>query len=199
LAKQDEISSTEKLLDQIRGENQPLQVTPSPSESSPSESKTGLAIPSLSGLTSIRRPITLGIDIGYTDLKLAKMDQVHGNKAELLDLIHIPFDPDIPRESPRFPEFLRSAVTEFCGSLRNIQPWCVASSAQVEIRYLNIPRVPKKQVANAVYWTFRKDLAIDEDKPDLRLFPIGGDHHRGCRQDRSRGLHSTKRRRPGTD
>ena len=108
------------------------------------------------------KPVTVGIDVGYTDLKLVKIDQISDNKAELLDLMEMPFGSDISRDSPEFPQFLKAALTEFCGSLKNIQTWCVASSANVEMRYLTIPKVPKKQIPNAVYWTFKKDISIDE-------------------------------------
>lgn len=108
------------------------------------------------------KPINVGIDVGYTDLKLVKIDQVSDTRAELLDLMVIPFDSDISRDSPQFPQFLKAALTDFCGPLKNIRTWCVASSANVEMRYLSIPKVPKKQIANAAYWTFKKDISIDE-------------------------------------
>ncbi len=116
----------------------------------------------------------MGVDIGYDDLKLAKIRQFSNKKREIVDLRVVPFNPGLTREDPIFPGFLKEALSRFCGSSKKIKIWSSISSARVEQRYLQIPKVPRKQIANAVYWTFKKETPFDE-KEMVFDFDILGD------------------------
>ena len=171
MSKNGEISSTERLLDQIRGnsDSQRIRAGIAPSSGRQAHIKK----PFLPKITSSKNVISVGIDIGYTDLKLVKISTASENKVELTGYREIPFGSEMSVEHPGFPEFLKTALVAFCGTLTKVNLWCIMSSAMVEIRYLRIPKVPKKQVANAVYWTFKKSTPIDEKEQIFDFFILG--------------------------
>ena len=171
MAKLDEISSTEKLLDLIRGKRRKS------SDSSVdiparriSEEKKPLFVKKL----SFKRKVVVGVDIGINEIKLAAIAQAGDKKSTLLDYTRIPFERDMPRNSPQFKRFLKTAMTGFCGSARKVDIWSVMSSARVETRYIRIPKVPPRQIANAVYWTYKKEVSFN-DNTDIFDFELLGD------------------------
>jgi len=158
LAKQDEISSTERLLDLIRTESEEGFADSDLS----SQKRAGRTKSFLRSPISFKKNITVGVDIGYDDLKLVKIKRVSENSYELLEYARVPFDPEIPRESPKFYTFLRPTLAEFCGSSKSMDIWCTISSARVETRQFRIPKVPSRQIPNAIYWTYQREAAFDE-------------------------------------
>ncbi|MDX1708720.1 MAG: pilus assembly protein PilM, partial [Desulfobacterales bacterium] len=154
------ISSTERLLELIRTDRDvDVEVSRKPSR------KPGRSLKSLVRSSfSVGRNVTVGVDIGYDDLKLVKLKRVSNQNHELLEYARIPFDPEIPRESPDFHRFLRPTLLEFCGSNKNADMWCTISSARVETRQFRIPKVAARQVPNAVYWTYQRESAFDEEE-----------------------------------
>lgn len=153
MAGYDDTTSTEKLLNVIRKNG--------------AESETGMSAPSGGAAndfapSSMRikagRGVCIGVDISYTGLKLASI----GKRRQLLECKTVPFGPDVDRTSPNFPQFLKKALREFCGSPRGIELWSTVPSAGVELKYLRIPKLPKKQVSNAVFWTYKKENPFNE-------------------------------------
>ena len=173
MAKKDEISSTEKLLGLIRQkengeESQPspegVQTMPKSPPESPPPSASKQQPSSFSNVVTMRKRITVGIDIGYTELKLAMVNQVSEKRQELIDFVSIPYDSGMSPSSSKFPEFLRSALKKFCGRSKKLALWSAISSAKVETRNLKIPKVSKKQIDNATYWTLKKDISFNEEE-----------------------------------
>jgi len=161
LARHDEISSTEKLLDLIRGKSD----TASDSTSiAPRQSTTSSLKKSLIQAFSLKKKIVVGVDIGGEELKMVKIGQALDKKQEMLGYSSLPFESDMSKDSPQFSSFLQSALNDFCGDIKNVEIWSAISSANVTTRYLRIPLVPKKQIANAVYWTFKKEVSFNENK-----------------------------------
>lgn len=158
MAKQDEISSTERLLDLIRSESEEGFADSDLSSQKPRSRRRSF----LRNPVSFKRNITVGVDIGYDDLKLVKIKRVSENTYELLEYARVPFDPEIPRESPKFHSFLRPTLAEFCGSSKSMDIWCTISSARVETRQFRIPKVSSRQIPNAIYWTYQREAAFDE-------------------------------------
>jgi len=159
LARQDEISSTERLLDLIRGKSaKDSDSTVFPPTYSPA---VGVK-PSFLQALAFKKKITIGVDIGRKGLRLVKIGQTGDKKPELLDYSYIPFDPSISRNTPHFLRLFKSALATFCGASEKFEIWSAISSASVETRYLRIPKVPKKQISNVVYWTYKKDVAFSE-------------------------------------
>ena len=160
MVKQDEISSTERLLELIRTDSDA-----DIEESDKSSRKHAGGLKSYARKSiSFRKNITIGVDIGYDDLKLVKLRRQSDRSHELLEYARVPFDPEIPRESPDFHRFLRPTLLEFCGSDKNADMWCTISSARVETRQFRIPKVAARQVHNAIYWTYQRESAFDEEE-----------------------------------
>ena len=159
MAKQDEISSTEKLLDLIRGKS----VKDSDSSAVPPPQATAAATKfSYLKALAFKRKIVVGVDIGPQNLRLVKISRSADKQQELLECLRVPIDPIIPRKNPRFHHFLKSVLDKFCDSLETTEIWSAIPSANVETRYLRIPKVPKKQMFKAVFWTYKKDISFDE-------------------------------------
>jgi len=122
------------------------------------------AAPLFSNVIPMRKKTTVGVDIGYYELKLAMINQVSERKQELLDFAAIPYPEGISQSSPAFPAFLKNVLKDFCGKRRQTAIWAAISSARVETRNLKIPKVSKKQIDNAIYWTLKKDLSFEENE-----------------------------------
>ncbi|MEW5725066.1 MAG: hypothetical protein AB1896_18280, partial [Thermodesulfobacteriota bacterium] len=117
-----------------------------------------------------KKGLSVGVEIGYDALRLVKI----GQKRQLLDWRTVPFPPGVARGGANFPPFLRSVLSDFCGSGRDIEVWSAVSTADLELRYLRIPKLPKKQVPNAVFWTFKKENPFNE-KENIFDFEVLGD------------------------
>ena len=148
LAKQDELSSTEKLLELIRDEG----------PSSPQTYPAGAPRPAGQSITTFlsnslsftKTAMSVGVDLGHEDLKLVKVNRVSDRKIELVDFTRVALKPEIPRDHADFHQFLRATLIKFCGSEKSIEMWGAIPSARVETRHLRIPKVPPKQIANTV-------------------------------------------------
>ena len=174
----DEISSTERLLDLIRSSTKTgsefSNITPSRSFSQRIKSN-------FSNLFSFKKSTTVGVDIGYNELKLVKTSDSSPEKQQLLDYLKVPYLPNVSIDHPEFIPYLRSVLTRFCGSAKSTEIWANISSARVEMRYLRIPKVPQKQIANAVYWSFKKITSFNE-KDTTFDFEVLGDIEEGSAQ-----------------
>jgi type IV pilus assembly protein PilM len=158
LAKHDEISSTERLLELIRTDREEEFADAGKS----SQRSSGGLKSLIRSPISFKKNVTIGVDIGYDDLKLVKIRRVSDQNYELLEYARVPFNPEIPRESPEFHTFLRPTLAEFRSSARTADIWCTISSARVETRQLRIPKVSPRQIPNAIYWSYQKEAAFAE-------------------------------------
>lgn len=169
--KKDEISSTEKLLEQIRG-NRP------PNVSSPRPESTVTHSPGwrdrLLSVLKFNKPIHIGVDIGYTDVRLIKTVQSTANHHQILAFRHVPFDPGLDPQNLLFPQFLRNTLASFGGSTDSVSIWATISSARLDTRLLRIPKVARRQVPNAVIWAYKKKNPYD-DKQRLFDFEVLGE------------------------
>lgn len=169
MAKNDEITSTERLLNLIRKKEQPAS-TDKRSAVKTKFRSTGNLIAKLSPTKNV----TIGIEIGHAELKLAKIIHLPDGTYELLDFAERPFAPDSTPTSNGFIYFLKDALNNFCGIGNKNTLWSVISSVNVETRCLRIPKLPKKQIPNAVYWVFTKEVPFKKDQEVLD-FKILGD------------------------
>jgi Tfp pilus assembly PilM family ATPase len=167
--KKDEISSTEKLLDVIRGDSVSFTASLPPALSARQRVRELFA-----NLPFFQKRINVGVEIGYSYLALVKIVQLSETRSKLLDYRFIPFKPNVLPRSPGFSEFLRSAVVEFCGSLRNVNLWTSISTTQVDVRQIRIPKVAKKELFNAIFWTAKKEMVFDEQE-SLFDFEVQGE------------------------
>ena len=172
MAQHDEISSTEKLLNLIRSD-QPV-VDASTEQKPAPHSSTSPALVARHGRWHWRRSITVGVDIGYNALKLVKLQTTSDHNYEVLDFQSVPYEGDSLPHSPQFIQQLKLALKQFCGSQTKLDLWSAISTERVETRYLKIPKVPRKQISNAVYWTYKREIAFDEER-DVFDYQILGD------------------------
>jgi type IV pilus assembly protein PilM len=122
---------------------------------------------------ALGKRITIGVDIGHAYVKLAKISQ-SDKSYEILDFIDIPMSRQINVGDPEFQKRLTSALNRFCADRQRPVIWSAIQSAQVETRCIRIPKVPRKQISSAIYWTFTKKIAFDKTE-ELLDFEILGD------------------------
>ncbi|MBN2283449.1 MAG: pilus assembly protein PilM [Deltaproteobacteria bacterium] len=127
------------------------------------EGGRGVSTPGPSGKTkaSAADAVTIGIDLGYTELRMVKVAAV-GGELRLLDCRRIPYPEDMDRDSPRFPPFLRKSIENFQDNAKNVHLWAIMPSAPVEVQHIRVPRMAKKKVENAVYFMAKKNTPFDE-------------------------------------
>ena len=156
----DDITSTEKLLDLIRKKRSDLgPATVKVKTPPPARKKIRLAF--MNKLV-IKKSFNVGIDIGHESLRLVKTEKMSDNRWELVDYQTIPFDRQIRRGTPEFINFLKRELSRFCGSYEKSNIWAIMSSANVSVRHIRIPKVPKNQIANAVFWMIKKESPFNE-------------------------------------
>lgn len=156
----DEITSTERLLGIIRNEEKGIDL---PEDYSLEESVVAPK-PRAPRAWSLKKNVTVGVDFGYTDVRLVKIRQSSEKQWHLLGYRSIPFDPQISKESPEFSDFLRKTLANFCGPSGKCALWSSVPSEGIEIRNILIPKVPKRQIANVVFWSLKKEVPFDEKK-----------------------------------
>lgn len=167
-----EITSTEKLLNLIRGKDTNSIEKPQTIHSS-SKYKKFLSNP-FNKIIPRQKPVTLGIDIGFSHIRLVKVTQTSDNKWRLIDWKQIPIPPAISKGSDEFAQFLKSETSLFCGIYKTVNVWVLMSAANVEVRHIRIPKVSGKEIANAVYWTIKKEVPFDE-KENYIDFEVQGE------------------------
>ena len=177
MAKRDEVTSTERLLDMIRTDSKPDFVA---GPVVPDKSFSRWFKDLINNPVSLTKTSSVGVDLGHDDIKLVKVRRISNQKYEMLEYERIPFHENIDRQSPQFPQFLRTVLTDFCGSSKNVDLWCTISSARVETRQIRIPKVNQKQIPNSVYWSYKKLSSFDESK-NIFDFEILGEVEEGDR------------------
>lgn len=193
-------SSSDKLLEMIRGkkkEQKAPQTTPShPAPASPptppgakkaKDKKNTLSLgkakkgkgrkaPAIGSGFSTKgggsKAVIVGVDLGPDSLRLAKAAGSTG-KRKLLGYKRIPYDPSAPPGSAGFVDFLRDRLKEFSKGTRKVEVWTLISSAKAELWNISIPKVPRKQVLDAVYWSVKKEKQFDENEFILDFDVLG--------------------------
>ncbi len=151
-----EISSTDNLLTVIRGEGHNAAGLDVPGKA---PAQTGRAA---GGFGLNRKNVTIGVDISAGAVKLARLKRGAKGVFELHDYCRIPLPPGVDADSDAFPGFLRETLNQFCADQTSFEIWTALSSTLIETRYLKLPRVARKQLDRAVFWTFKRDVPFDE-------------------------------------
>jgi Tfp pilus assembly PilM family ATPase len=157
MMKNKDITSTEKLLDLIRGKNGKTAAVHKP----PGKKSLPDALTRLKNLRPMRQAETVGVDIGHSFLFLAKIART-GQTWKLLDHRRVPIPKKPDRKPAAFTEKIRGELTSFCGSSGIPDIWAIMSAADMEIRFIRIPKVASEHIEQTVYWTFKKETALDE-------------------------------------
>ena len=177
MAQSSDITSTEKLLKVIRDKKDAAPEPPAPpappAAPAPAAPKPAPTKPPLKLKTSGSKSTTVGIDIGHDYLRLVKATE-SGGKWRMVARRRLPLPARISRDMPEFTAFLRTSLIAFCGSPDQANLWSMMSAAQVELRHLRIPKVSKRQIPNAVFWTAKKEMAFSE-KDTVMDFEVQGE------------------------
>jgi Tfp pilus assembly PilM family ATPase len=163
LADINDINSTEKLLNVIRGKDQ---------ESFASKGKSKVLLPkkklakkpnfTLPKLFINKKHYTVGIDINEEFIGLAKSINVSEGRPVLVDQKIIKYNHLTSKGSIEFKSLLKSHLIAFCGSIADCDVWTMISANDVNVHHFKIPRVPRKQLENVIYWTAKKENPVDE-------------------------------------
>ncbi|TVM17285.1 hypothetical protein DPQ33_08855 [Oceanidesulfovibrio indonesiensis] len=170
MAKGGKDTSTDKLLNVIRGKGDAPAGSAGGAAAGAKRGKgkgPGRAAASAKGPRGARvarkssSKVVVGVDIGPDSLRIARVNH-SGGRPKLLGFHRVPFEtPDAP-DRPDFPQFLRASLSETCGSLKGYEVWSLVSSAKSELWHIQIPKVPRRQIPDAVYWTVKKEKQFDE-------------------------------------
>ena len=152
-----DITSTEKLLKVIRSKGE---LGSAPAEP-PAKKPGSIRVPATSSI-SPGKLSTVGIDIGHEYLRLVRTAISSKGTRQIIDRWRFVRPPKTPIDSPQFASFLKSSLSSACGSPKQSDLWAIMSSAGVDLHHMRIPRVGKKQINNAVYWTARKEAPYNE-------------------------------------
>ncbi|MFH1080788.1 MAG: pilus assembly protein PilM [Pseudomonadota bacterium] len=173
MARVNDISSTEKLLDLIRKKGhdvRPAAPPGGPLLSLPPPKKSLKRSFSFK-IVSSRNTINVGVDIGHEALRMVRMARTSPKQWTLTGYETAPLNRETRRGTPEFINLLKSELTRFCGSEKNINIWAIMSAANVSVRHIRVPRIAKSQVENTVFWSIKKETPFNE-KETLLDFEI---------------------------
>lgn len=158
-----DINSTEKLLNVIRGKDEESfnalgrQKNYVPSGANNRGSQFGFAEKIFQ-----KTKYTVGIDISSEYISLVKSTRSSGAPPALIDKKIIKLESDLSLNSYEFKSLLKTSVVSFCGNLSDCDIWAKISTDEVAVHFFNIPRVPKKQLERVIFWTAKKEGFVDE-------------------------------------
>jgi len=164
-AQKNDINSTEKLLNVIRGNDEesfseldrPKVFLP---EKKPARKTKVISLKSFFN----KKIYTIGVDVNREYICLVKTDNNSGGRPVFVDKKIIKYSPRISNGTPEFKNLLKSAISDFCGSQANCKIWTKISTSEVNVHFLKVPRVPKNKLENVIFWTAKKESFIDEEK-----------------------------------
>ena len=151
-----DLSSTEKLLDSIRGDTPPQAlarktVSPRP-EPKASSSLKGNALNNRCA----------GAYLGGDRLSLVLTgERKRGGAKEVVKWQVFPYPENTDMKSEQFPAFLRSALASFLKDCKNVSIWAAIETKDIKLRQLTLPNIPDAKLANAAMWALKKEIEID--------------------------------------
>jgi type IV pilus assembly protein PilM len=161
MGKTEELTATDKLLQVIKGKDgDAVKPSPMPVSTPPKKSPTNFKLSKVS-FAKEKKSINVGIDIAKNHLRLVKATKQSSRDWQILDVASFPYPDGIVKGSDRYNQFIGEKIKAFC-NVQECSLWALLSSSNVEIRHIRIPKVAKKDISNAVYWTFKKEFLYDE-------------------------------------
>ena len=160
-----DINSTEKLLNVIRGKDKESFNSLGKQKVSLSEKIPVKKINIISPKRFFDKKVyTVGVDIDGEFIRLAKTAKDSGGRPTLVDQKAIKYSRQLSNDLSGFNTLLKSSLIAFCGSVASCNIWTKISANDVNVYFIKVPRVPKKQLENVIYWTAKKEGFLDETK-----------------------------------
>lgn len=160
-----DINSTEKLLNIIRGKDKESFGALGKQRISFSEKKPVKKINIILPKRIFGKKVyTVGVDIDGEFIRLVKTAKDSGGRPTLVDQKVIKYSKQSSNDLSGFNTLLKSSLIAFCGSVASCNIWTKISANDVNVYFIKVPRVPKKQLENVIYWTAKKEGFLDETK-----------------------------------
>ena len=119
----------------------------------------------VSSLAKVKGPgisaVSLGVEVGERQIRLVKLTRDHG-RPRSLELKTVP----VPAPGPDAPELfhaLRLAIKDFLGKAE-AEIWAMLPARSVDLHFLQVPKVGKKLLSNAIFWSAKKEIRFDENE-----------------------------------
>ena len=158
-----DINSTEKLLNVIRGKDKESFSALGKQKVFLSEKKPAKKIKVIPPKRFFDKKVyTVGVDYDWEFIRLIKTAKDSGGRPILVDQRVIKYSQQPSNGLSEFNTLLKSSLVAFCGSVASCNIWTKISANYVNVYFLKVPRVPKKQLENVIYWTAKKEGFIDE-------------------------------------
>ncbi|MFC1895105.1 pilus assembly protein PilM [Thermodesulfobacteriota bacterium] len=155
----DEISSTEKLLNLIRGKG----TTPD-GVADISSPKRKRKRPSSLRSIAVGKQISVGVDLGRDAIRMAKVQRISEKNYQLLDYAAYPVPANVSRKNPEFVPVLKTALEKFCKSPKQCLVWTSLSFIHMDMDHLRIPKGARKQLASTTYWALKKEIPFSDQE-----------------------------------
>ena len=153
MLRDDEISSTEKLLTLIRKNN---------IASEDSMISQGRQLISRNIVTD-QKQLCVGIDFNGNAISMSKIWKSH-NKWEIIDFRRIENIDINNYEENHFSQILKSILTDFEIDIKKTNIWSYISSDKCDVRHILIPKVSNKLLSNTIYWTAKREHDFNENQ-----------------------------------
>lgn len=158
MSSEKEISSTEKLLGVIRGKEPPEAVKKPdapPAREVPEPARGPVRAVPVKGATMV------GLECGKDAFRFVRIGQAADGGYRFVECAEFPHTAK-GMEDPEFGRSLKSALKAFSKGGGKQSLWAVLHAPDAEVGVLSIPKVPKKQLDQAVLFVAHKAMTFDE-------------------------------------
>lgn len=163
MGKKEELTATDKLLQVIKGKD--LEAAQTPKSLNAPVSTKPPASPKISRLlfSKEKKSISVGIDVSGRSLRLVKAKKNTAREWQILDVASFEYPNGTVKDSAPYKHFIEEKIKSFC-NIQECSLWSLISASNVEIRHIRIPKVAKKDISNAVYWSFKKEYPYNDNE-----------------------------------
>ena len=112
-------------------------------------------------LFPLGRQVHVGVDISQSQMVCVKL-RGQDTDYEVLGASIVPLPEGATPGTEAFVTLLRATLSGLCAPGETPRIWAASQATRVNLQYVTIPKVPSRQVDNAVFWTAKKEMAFDE-------------------------------------
>jgi len=120
----------------------------------------------LKGLLPAKKRLFVGVEMTHTHLRLFKLRKLKSGipgSWEVLDYLETALETRAKDPTgTAVQRLLRETLNAFCGSERRVSIWALLEPSTCDIRRLQVPRLTRRRLTQAVYWGLRKVVSFDD-------------------------------------